>query len=105
MPAVEPRTRVDDDGSGSDETHIKTVHSRGWSLRLLLSLEERERTRTRLLATEVVAGVVAEIIDVIPSKVGTRDRKCYCSMYCDGILCPSFRLLRTCLAATKHRRR
>lgn len=89
MPAVAPRRSADDDGSGSDETRTETVHSKGWSLRLLLSVEERERTRTRLLATEVVAGVVTEIIDVIPSKVGTRHRKCYSSMYRDGIVCPS----------------
>lgn len=70
MPTVAPKTRVGDDGSGSDAVHAGTVNSKGWSLRLLLSLEERERTRTRLLAMEVVAGVVADIIDVIPSKVG-----------------------------------
>lgn len=74
MSAVTPRKKIDDDGSGSDEKCNETVGSKGWSLRLLLSLEESERTRTRLLVREVIAGVVAEIIDVIPTKVRTRDR-------------------------------
>lgn len=41
----------------------------GWQLRLLLSLEERERTRTRLLVTEVVAAIITDIVNVIPGKV------------------------------------
>ena len=36
---------------------------------MLLSLEDSERTRTRLLVTEMLAEIVTEIIDVIPGKV------------------------------------
>lgn len=42
---------------------------RGWELRLLLSLEERERTRTRLLVTEMLAAIITDIVNVIPGKV------------------------------------
>lgn len=46
----------------------------GWQLRLLLSLEESGRTRTRLLVTEVLAGIITDIVNVIPVKVNGRDR-------------------------------
>lgn len=48
------------------------VEKRGWRLRLLLSLEETGRTRSRLLVTEVLAGIITEIIDIIPGKVGNK---------------------------------
>lgn len=41
----------------------------GWQLRMLLSLEGRERTRTRLLVTEMLAGIITDIVNVIPGKV------------------------------------
>lgn len=41
----------------------------GWRLRLLLCLEDRERTRHRLLVTEVLAGIITRIVDAIPGKV------------------------------------
>jgi len=41
----------------------------GWQLRLLLSLEERERTRARLLVTEVLAAIITDIVNVIPGRV------------------------------------
>ncbi|CAM9304017.1 unnamed protein product, partial [Ectocarpus sp. 12 AP-2014] len=41
----------------------------GWSLRLLLSLENTESTRTRLLVTEVLGGIIKDILDAIPGQV------------------------------------
>lgn len=41
----------------------------GWSLRLLLSLENTESTRTRLLVTEVLGGIIQDILDAIPGQV------------------------------------
>lgn len=54
-------------GGGIDSDNSR----RGWQLRLLLSLEEEECTRTRLLVTEVVAGIITDIVNVIPQKVNT----------------------------------
>lgn len=45
----------------------------GWQLRLLLSLEKTESTRTRLLVTEVLGGIIQDILDAIPGQVR---RKC-----------------------------
>ncbi|CAB1113397.1 unnamed protein product [Ectocarpus sp. CCAP 1310/34] len=41
----------------------------GWSLRLLLSLENTENTRTRLLVTEVLGAIIQDILDAIPGQV------------------------------------
>ncbi|CAN0018446.1 unnamed protein product [Ectocarpus sp. 6 AP-2014] len=41
----------------------------GWSLRLLLSLENTESTRTRLLVTDVLGGIIQDILDAIPGQV------------------------------------
>ncbi|CAM9231022.1 unnamed protein product, partial [Hapterophycus canaliculatus] len=41
----------------------------GWHLQLLLSLEDRERTRTRILVTDVLAGIMEDIVNIIPGKV------------------------------------
>lgn len=47
-----------------------------WRLRLLLSLEDRERTRTRLLVTVVLADIMTGILDEIPSKVMSKSKRC-----------------------------
>lgn len=52
----------------SDEESAPRLDS-GWHLRLLLSLEDQERTRTRLVVTGVLLGIIADIIDEIPGKV------------------------------------
>lgn len=76
MPAIScGRKRVDRHhpcSSQDEESSGEFSISRGWKLRLLLSLEEEGRTRARLLVTEVVKGVLAAIIDTIPSKVHRR---------------------------------
>lgn len=73
IPAVPSSIPVHHDGA-SDEHHGEGSEGRGldqrfWQLRLLLSLEEKERTRTRLIVTEVVTSTIAEIIDLIPGRV------------------------------------
>lgn len=42
---------------------------KGWQLRLLLSLEDTERTRKRLLVTDMLAAIITDIVNVIPRKV------------------------------------
>lgn len=73
IPAVPSLEPIHHDGA-SDKRYGEGSEGRGidrcvWQLRLLLSLEEKERTRTRLMVTEVVASTIAEIIDLIPGRV------------------------------------
>lgn len=56
-------------GGRTEDQPSRGGAARGWQLRLLLSLEDRERTRTRLLVTEMLAAIISDIVDVIPGKV------------------------------------
>lgn len=68
------RSGVNDAGSfrTKDNEYVEgsTLRRRpGWRLRLLLSLEDRERTRSRVLVTDVLSGIVEDIVNLIPGKV------------------------------------
>lgn len=51
----------------SDEEN--SLRHGGWQVRLLLCLEDKKRTRTRLLVTEVLLGIITDIVNEIPGKV------------------------------------
>lgn len=53
----------------SDEGASAAQRRAGSQLRLLLSLEHRESTRTRLLVTEVLGRIIQDIVDAIPGQV------------------------------------
>lgn len=76
LPTLDPTKWADGDApsqgegeGGSGGTSNEFGEKRGWNLRLLFSLEKAERTRTRLLVTEVLSEIMEEIIDIIPEKV------------------------------------
>ncbi|CAM9485772.1 unnamed protein product [Ectocarpus fasciculatus] len=52
-----------------DEGASAAQRRAGSQLRLLLSLEHRESTRTRLLVTDVLGGIIQDIVDAIPGQV------------------------------------
>lgn len=93
IPAVSSSKPAQDDGA-PDQRHGEGSEGRGlnrrfWQLRLLLSLEERERTRTRLMITEVVTSTITEIVDLIPGRVRSGPLQVYvvtlpqrCAMDC-----------------------
>lgn len=51
--------------SGEDNTPTDD----GWQVRLLMCLEDRKRTQTRLLVTEVLLGIITDIVNEIPGNV------------------------------------
>ena len=72
IPAVPKPNLVDHGVSGKQDSKGKedsAVKRCGWQLRLLLSLEGRERTRTRLMVEEIVTSLVTEIVDLVPGRV------------------------------------